>query len=100
MRTGCLPMLRLGYPESIPEDLLRGLFDRVELVCIPEHLEHEIQIDVWIPDPYTNRALRAWPWLRGVRLVLAMLAGTEWIPPLVGPHVTICNARGAHNIST
>ena len=29
-----------------------------------------------------------------------MLAGTEWLPPLVGPHVTICNARGAHNIST
>ena len=28
------------------------------------------------------------------------LAGTEWIPPVVGPHVTICNARGAHNIST
>jgi phosphoglycerate dehydrogenase-like enzyme len=29
-----------------------------------------------------------------------MLAGTEWIPPLVGPHVTICNAHGAHNIAT
>jgi phosphoglycerate dehydrogenase-like enzyme len=35
-----------------------------------------------------------------VKLVLSMMAGTEWIPPLVGPHVTICNARGAHNIST
>lgn len=93
-------MLRVGYPETIPEELLRGLFDSVELVCIPDHLDHEVQIDVWIPDPYTNRAQRAWPWLRGVRLVLAMLAGTEWIPPLVGPHVTICNARGAHNIST
>jgi phosphoglycerate dehydrogenase-like enzyme len=28
------------------------------------------------------------------------MAGTEWIPSTVGPHVTICNARGAHNIST
>jgi phosphoglycerate dehydrogenase-like enzyme len=28
------------------------------------------------------------------------MAGTEWIPGAVGPHVTICNARGAHNIST
>jgi phosphoglycerate dehydrogenase-like enzyme len=35
-----------------------------------------------------------------VRLVLALLAGTEWIPGVVGPHVTICNAHGAHNIST
>jgi phosphoglycerate dehydrogenase-like enzyme len=93
-------MLRVGYPESISEELLRDLFDGVELVCIPERIDHEIQIDVWLPDPYTNRALHAWPWLRGVRLVLAMLAGTEWIPQLVGPHVTICNARGAHNIST
>jgi phosphoglycerate dehydrogenase-like enzyme len=32
--------------------------------------------------------------------VLSMMAGTEWIPPTVGPHVTICSARGAHNIST
>ena len=29
-----------------------------------------------------------------------MLAGTEWIPGVVGPHVTICNAHGAHNVAT
>jgi phosphoglycerate dehydrogenase-like enzyme len=44
--------------------------------------------------------MRTWPKLRGVRLVLSLMAGTEWIPGTVGPHVTICNARGAHNIST
>ena len=38
--------------------------------------------------------------LRGVRLVLSLMAGTEWIPGAMGPHVTICNAHGAHNIST
>jgi len=32
--------------------------------------------------------------------VLSLMAGTEWIPGTVGPHVTICNAQGAHNIST
>jgi len=32
--------------------------------------------------------------------VLSLMAGTEWIPRTVGPHVTICNARGAHNVST
>ena len=41
-----------------------------------------------------------WPHLRGVKLVLSLMAGTEWIPGTVGPHVTICNGRGAHNIST
>jgi phosphoglycerate dehydrogenase-like enzyme len=55
---------------------------------------------VWIPDPYIGVALRTWPHLRGVKLVLSMLAGTEWMPATVGPHVTICNAHGAHNVST
>ena len=59
-----------------------------------------MEIDVWIPDPYQNRAQRAWPRLRGVRLVLSLMAGTEWIPACVGPHVTICSGRGAHSIST
>jgi phosphoglycerate dehydrogenase-like enzyme len=35
-----------------------------------------------------------------VRLILSLMAGTEWIPALAGPHVTISKARGSHNIST
>ena len=65
-----------------------------------DKMDHDVEIDVWIPDPYSTKAIRAWPRLRGVKLVLAMMAGTEWAPATVGPHVTICNARGAHNIST
>jgi phosphoglycerate dehydrogenase-like enzyme len=63
-------------------------------------MNHDVKVDVWIPDPYTKVAMQTYPHLRGVKLVLSMLAGTEWIPGTVGPHVTICNARGAHNIST
>jgi phosphoglycerate dehydrogenase-like enzyme len=72
----------------------------VELVPLPPDLDHEVEIDVWIPDPYPTRAMRIVPHLRGVKLVLSLMAGTEWIPGAMGPHVTICNARGAHNIST
>jgi hypothetical protein len=43
-------------------------------------LDHEIDIDVWIPDPYPTGQMRIWPHLRGVRLVLSLMAGTEWIP--------------------
>ena len=93
-------MLRVGYPATISAALLRDFPEGIELIPVSEKLDHDIAIDVWIPDPYSTRAMRAWPRLRGVRLVLAMTAGTEWIPALVGPHVTICNARGAHNIST
>jgi phosphoglycerate dehydrogenase-like enzyme len=93
-------MLRVGYPASIPADLLRDFPEGVELIPVSEKMDHDVEIDVWIPDPYAARAMRAWPHLRGVKLVLSMLAGTEWIVATVGPHVTICNARGAHNVST
>jgi phosphoglycerate dehydrogenase-like enzyme len=81
-------------------ELLSDFPQGIELIPLPNDLDHDVDIDVWIPDPYPTRAMSLWPRLRGVRLILSLMAGTEWIPPLAGPHVTICNARGAHNIST
>jgi phosphoglycerate dehydrogenase-like enzyme len=93
-------MLRVGYPAAFAPEFLRDFPEGIELVAIPYPLDHDIDIDVWLPDPYATRAMRVWPHLHGVKLVLCLMAGTEWIPPLVGPDVTICNAHGAHNIST
>ncbi len=93
-------MLRVAYPATLPPELLRDFPEGVELIPVSEHLDQDLDIDVWIPDPYPTRAMRAWPHLHGVRLVLSLLAGTEWIPTVVGPHVTICNAHGAHNVAT
>jgi phosphoglycerate dehydrogenase-like enzyme len=92
--------LRVGYPATLTRDLLCDFPQEVELIPLSDSPGPEIDIDVWIPDPYPTRAMRTWPKLRGVRLVLSLMAGTEWIPRTVGPHVTICNARGAHNVST
>ena len=93
-------MLRVGYPAAFATELFRDFPQGIELIPLPDSPDSEIEIDVWISDPYSTRAVKIWPWLRGVRLVLSTMAGTEWIPALVGPRVTICNARGAHNIST
>jgi phosphoglycerate dehydrogenase-like enzyme len=93
-------MLRVGYPATLDAELLRDFPAEIELLPLPDNLDHEIDIDVWIPDPYPKRAMKIWPHLRGVRLILSLMAGTEWIPSIAGPRVTICNARGAHNIST
>ncbi len=93
-------MLRVGYPSVIPLDLFAGFPKEVELIALSDKLDHDVDIDVWIPDPYPTRAQRMVPRLHGVKLVLALMAGTEWIPGAMGPHVTICNARGAHNVST
>jgi phosphoglycerate dehydrogenase-like enzyme len=92
--------LRVGYPATLAADLLSHFPPEVELIPLSDAPGPNVDIDVWIPDPYQTRALRTWPKLCGVKLVLALMAGTEWIPRTVGPHVTICNARGAHNIST
>lgn len=93
-------MLRVGYPAILAADLFRDFPAEAKLIALPDDLDYEVEIDVWLPDPYPAKALRIWPYLRGVRLVLSLMAGTEWIPATVGRHVTICNARGAHSIST
>jgi phosphoglycerate dehydrogenase-like enzyme len=93
-------MIRVGYPAVYAAELLKDFPEGIELIPLGRSLEQDVEIDVWIPDPYSTRAIPIWPRLRGVKLVLSLMAGTEWIPPLVGPHVTICKAHGAHNIST
>jgi phosphoglycerate dehydrogenase-like enzyme len=93
-------MLRIGYPATLPKELFVDFPDGIELISLSPDMNSTVEIDVWIPDPYPSRAMKVWPHLRGVRLVLSLMAGTEWIPGTVGPHVSICNARGAHNIST
>lgn len=93
-------MLRVGYSANLEAGLLADFPKEVELIPLPRELDHDVEIEVWIPDPYPTRNAHIVPHLRGVKLVLSMMAGTEWIPGAMGPHVTICNARGAHNIST
>jgi phosphoglycerate dehydrogenase-like enzyme len=93
-------MIRVGYSANISAELFRDFPQGIELVPLSRELDHDVDIEVWIPDPYPTRNRHIVPHLRGVKLVLSMMAGTEWIPAAMGPHVTICNARGAHNIST
>jgi phosphoglycerate dehydrogenase-like enzyme len=92
-------MLRVGYPAAIDAEFLRDFPAEVELIPLPGDLDHEVEIDIWLPGVFPAEAHRLWPHLRGVRLVLALVAGTEWIPPITGPGVTICNTRGAGNIA-
>ena len=93
-------MLRVGYPAILAAEMFGDFPQGIELIPLPYPLDRDVDIDVWIPDPNPPRAMRMAPRLRGVRLVLSLMAGTEWIPGVMGPHVTICNARGAHNVST
>jgi len=62
-------MLRVGYPAILATELLRDLPPEVELIPLSNDIDREIEIDVWIPDPYQTRAIKVWPHLRGVRLI-------------------------------
>jgi hypothetical protein len=82
-------MLRVGIPSVIPAELFAGFPKGVELIPLSDPLDHDIDLDVWIPDPYPTHAQRMVPHLHGIKLVLSLMAGTEWIPGAMGPHVTI-----------
>ena len=93
-------MLRVGYPASLPIELLQDFPSGIELVPIPSAPESEIHVDFWIPPPAPVPGQKVWPHLHGVTIAQSMMAGTEWLTKLVGPSVTVCNAQGAHSIST
>jgi phosphoglycerate dehydrogenase-like enzyme len=93
-------MLRVGYPASLPIELLQLFPSGIELVPIPSSPQEEITVDFWIPPPAPLPGQKVWPYLRGVSIAQSMMAGTEWLTELVGPSVTVCNAQGAHSIST
>jgi len=95
-----LATLRVGYPAALPVELLESFPSGIELVPIPANPESEISVDFWIPPPAAVLGQKVWPHLRGVTVAQSMMAGTEWLTDLVGPSVTVCNAQGAHSIST
>ena len=95
-----MALLKVGYPASLPVELLQHFPSGIELVPIPSAPEAEIQVDFWIPPPAPVPGQKVWPHLRGVTIAQSMMAGTEWLTQLVGPSVTVCNAQGAHSIST
>ena len=95
-----MAQLKVGYPAALPAELVQLLPAEAELIPIPANPEAEIAIDFWIPPPAAALGQKIWPYLRGVTVAQSMMAGTEWLTDLVGPAVTVCNAQGAHSIST
>lgn len=95
-----MAQLKVGYPAALPVELLQLFPAGIDLVPIPASPEGEIQVDFWIPPPAPVPGQKVWPFLRGVKIAQSMMAGTEWLTQLVGSSVTVCNAQGAHSIST
>lgn len=93
-------MLKVGIPQSIDPDLHRLLPGNIHPVIIPAHPQQPLDVEFWIAPPLNAQAERAWPFLRGVRIVQSTLAGIEVLRRLLPGDVTLCDARGVHTIST
>lgn len=93
-------MLRVGIPEAVDADLHRLFPGDIRLEVIPFEPDRAFNVEFWIAPPWTKQAQQVWPWLRGVRVVQATVAGVDGLLPLIPADVVLCDARGAHTIST
>lgn len=93
-------MLKVGVPDSIDRTLHASLPKDVEVVVLSEDMSGPVDVDLWIVPPYAKAAEAMWPQLRGVRVAQSTLAGVDWLMRLVPGDVTVCDARGVHDIST
>src|SRR5882724_1058569 len=92
--------VRVGIDESIGQDLLEGFTNEAQLVPIAREPQGEIEIDFWIPSLPPAAVPNQWAHLKGVQVVQAPWAGVDSLRHIFPPKVTLCDARGVHDIPT
>ena len=93
--------LRVGYPANLAAEWLSDFPQGIDLIRLPRDLDHDEEIDVWIPGSLSDQESEDRSPLTGSEAGSFVDGGNGMDSTAVdGPHVTICNARGAHNIST
>jgi phosphoglycerate dehydrogenase-like enzyme len=93
-------MVRVGVNESVDRALLKDFTREVQLVWVPDVPQGEIEVDFWIPLSHPSRVPDQWPHMKGVRVVQAPWAGVDLLRHVFPPEVTLCDARGVHDIPT
>lgn len=92
--------VRVGVDASIDDAFLKDFSKEVQLVRIPEEPEGEIEIDFWVAAMPPKILRRQWKHLKGVQVVQAPWAGVDTLLKIFPPGVTLCDARGVHEIPT
>ncbi len=93
-------MLKVGLADAVDPSLHPLLPDGISLELIPLRPTREVEVEFWIAPPWTNQAERQLPFLRGLRVVQATVAGVDGLLKLMPSGVTLCDGRGIHDIST
>lgn len=92
--------IRVGVDTVVDEALLQGFSGEVQIVRIPEDPVAEIEIDFWVPALRPRIVQRQWQHLKGVRVIQPPWAGVDRLLRFFPPEVTLCDARGVHDIPT
>jgi len=93
-------MVRVGVDASIDEAVLADFTKAVQLVRVPEEPQEDIEVDFWVAAMPPRILRRQWPHLKGVKVIQAPWAGVDTLLKLFPPGVTLCDARGVHDIPT
>lgn len=92
--------VRVGIDASINDAFLEDFTQEVQLVRIPEEPEGQLEVDFWVAAMPPRILRRQWPHLKGVQVVQAPWAGVDTLLKIFPPEVTLCDARGVHEIPT
>lgn len=92
--------VRVGVDASIDEAVLADFTKEVRLVRVPEDPQEDIEFDFWVAAMPPRILRRQWPHLKGVKVIQAPWAGVDTLLKLFPPGVTLCDARGVHDIPT
>lgn len=93
-------MIRVGVDASVDEAVLADFTREVELVRIPEQPQGDFEVDFWVAAMPPRILRRQWPHLKGVQVIQVPWAGVDLLLNLFPPGVTLCDARGVHDIPT
>jgi phosphoglycerate dehydrogenase-like enzyme len=92
--------VRVGVDASIDEAVLETFTKEVRLVRVPEEPQEDIEVDFWVAALPPRILRRQWTRLKGVKVIQAPWAGVDSLLKLFPPGVTLCDARGVHDIPT
>lgn len=95
-----MPLVRVGVPEVIDERYLRSFPKEATIVRLPAEPEPGTEVEFWIAPLFPGEVKRMFSRLKGVRVVQALWAGIELLVDMLPQEITVCDARGAHNVAT
>jgi phosphoglycerate dehydrogenase-like enzyme len=93
-------MVKVGVPSWVPSELLTTFPRETAIERIDAEAQHTVDVEFWIAPVYASEAARVVPHLRGVRVAQSLLAGVDWLQPLLADGIVLCDGQGMHNIPT